>query len=83
MDGLHNCLEGKDPLRRDTLLFTTMFPKNMWYSLHQPWVWWKPESTLEPPSVLNMEPLDWQSSALTTGPLFNKKILKCASNGTF
>ena len=44
--------------------------------------WWQPESTFEPPSVLNMEPLDWQSIALTTGPLFNKKILKCASNGT-
>ena len=27
MDGLHNCLEAEDPLRRDTLLFTTMFPK--------------------------------------------------------
>ena len=30
---------------------------------------WKAESTLEPPVVLNTEPLDWESSALTTRPL--------------
>ena len=29
---------------------------------------WKAESTLEPPVVLNTEPLDWESSALTTRP---------------
>ena len=27
---------------------------------------WKAESTLEPPVVLSMEPLDWESRALTT-----------------
>ena len=29
---------------------------------------WKAESTLEPPSGLNLRPLDWESSALTTRP---------------
>ena len=30
---------------------------------------WKAELTLEPPAVLNLGPLDWESSTLTTRPL--------------
>ena len=37
--------------------------------------WWKAESTLEPPVVLSTEPLDWESSALTTRPLLHKSVL--------
>ena len=32
---------------------------------------WKAESTLETPVVLNTEPLDWESNALTTRPLLH------------
>ena len=32
---------------------------------------WKAELTLEPPSVLNPRPLDWESSPLTTMPLLH------------
>ena len=34
----------------------------------------KAESTLEPPSGLNMGPLDWESSALTTRPLLQSTL---------
>ena len=41
----------------------------MWYSFDQPWKHEKLSRSWSHPVVLNMGPLDWESSALTTRPL--------------
>ena len=57
----------REPLHGGSLLFTTKFPEIP--GTHRPqkdeWLSW-PTSH---PVVLNMRPLDWESSALTTRPL--------------
>ena len=59
-----------EPLGGGSLLFTTKFQVIPGiYSFYQPR---KDERLSQPwshPVVLNMGPLDWESSALTTGPL--------------
>ena len=49
------------------------YHSNSWYSFHQPQ---KDERLSRPcshPVVLNMGPLDWESSALTTRPLLHRR----------
>ena len=65
-------LKAKEPLQGKSSLF---FPRSSWYSFYRPrkderlsWLWSHPE-------VLNLGPLDWESSSLTTTPLLHKSAL--------
>ena len=65
-----------------SLLFTTKFPENSWYSFYRPR---KEERLSQPwshPVVLNMESLDWESSTLITRPSLHKMYShsKCEKN---
>ena len=65
-----NCLKTTEPLRGDSLLFTTKFSEI-------PGTYWKVERLNQPwnhPVVLNKGPQDRESSALTTGPLTNHTV---------
>ena len=53
-----NCLIATEPLRGSSLRFTTDRPRKD-ERLNRPW---------SHPGVLNTEPLDWESSALSTRP---------------
>ena len=60
-----NCLKATATSRRQFTFYHSV-PSNSWYSFYQPhkderlsWPW-------SQPVVLNTEPLDWESSALTT-----------------
>ena len=68
-----NCLKATTTSRRQ-LTFYHSVARNYWYSFYQPP---KDERLSRPwshPVVLNMDPLDWESSALTTRPLLHKNI---------
>ena len=73
-----NCLKATEPLLGDSLFFTTRdFLVLIWSTSER----WKTEFFLKPLSVLNKEPLGWDSSTLTTEPLrywsiFIKKYYK-------
>ena len=65
-------LKAKEPLQGKSSLF---FPRSSWYSFYRPrkderlsWLWSHPE-------VLNLGPLDWESSSLTATPLLHKPAL--------
>ena len=63
-----NCIKARATLKRQYTFYHKAC-KNSWYSFYQPW---KDERLSWPWSqtvVLNMGPLDWESSALTTRPL--------------
>ena len=59
-----NCLNATKPLGGDSLLFASKSPEipgtQKDESLYSPW---------SQPVVLNLGPLDWESSTLTTRPL--------------
>ena len=74
-----NCLKSTEPLRGDSLLFTTKFPRSSWYSFIQPRKNERLSQTLNHPVVLNLGPLDWESSAPTTRPLLHAGILRILS----
>ena len=57
---------------RRQFTFYHSVPRNSWYSFYWPW---KDEMLSQPWShlvILNMRPLDWESSTLTTRPLLLK-----------
>ena len=63
-----NCLKARATSRRH-FAFYRYAPRNSWYSFYQPQ---KDERLSRPwshPVALNMGPLDWKSSTLTTRPL--------------
>ena len=68
MDGF-NCLTATEPLRGDSSLLTTN-PKRSWYSFDRPWKHGRISCPWSYPVVLNPEPLDTKSSALTKRPSF-------------
>ena len=66
-----NCLKATATSRRQFTFYHSV-PRNYWYSFYRPR---KNERLSRPwshPVVLNMWPLDWESSALTTRPLLHK-----------
>ena len=67
------------PLRGGSLLLTIQFPRNFWFSFYPP----QNDERLSRPwnhsVVLNMGPLDWESSALSTRPLLRKITLNISS----
>ena len=72
-----NCLKARATSRRQ-FTFYHKVPRNSWYSFYRPW---KNERLSRPwshPVVLNMGPLGWESSALSTKNLQNhqKKFLR-------
>ena len=65
-----NCLKATATSRRQFAFYHSV-PTNSWYSFYRPR---KNERLSQPWSylvVLNAGPLDWESSALTTGPLLH------------
>ena len=80
-----NCLKATATSRREFTFYHSV-PRNFWYSFYRPH---KDERLSQPwshPVVLNVEPLDWESSTLTTRPLLffveskGKKIKKTNKN---
>ena len=70
-----NCLKATATLRRQFTFYHSV-PRNSWYSFYQSR---KDERLSRPwnhPVVLNMGPLDWESSALTTRPLLHNTVVK-------
>ena len=58
--------------------FYRQVPRKSWYSFDRPW---KDERVSQPwshPVVLNTEPLDWESSTLTTRPLLHEPLGHCS-----
>ena len=69
MDGVEPS-QGNRAITRREFTFYHEVLRNSWYSFYQTR---KDERLSQPwghPVVLNPEPLDWESSALTTTPLF-------------
>ena len=72
MDGVQ-LPQGYSTLRRQFTFYHSV-PRNSWCSFYQ---LWKDERLSRPwsyPVVLNMGPLDWESSILSTRPLLLKKV---------
>ena len=63
-----NCLKATTTLRRQFSFYHSV-PRNSWYSFFRPWKDERLSQSWSHPVVLNMEPLDCESSALTTRPL--------------
>ena len=53
----------------EAVYFLPQVPRNFWYSFYQPRKGERLSRPWSHPVVLNMGPLDWESSALTTRPL--------------
>ena len=70
------CLKGTEPLRGDSLLFTTMSPGGSGTHLTNLLKDDRLSLTWSDPVVLNLRPLDWESSSLTTRPLLQREILR-------
>ena len=73
-----NCLKARATSRRQ-FTFYHKVPRNPWYSFYRSW---KDQRLYQPwsyPVVLNMGPLDWESSTLTTRPLLiiNPSLNNC------
>ena len=67
---LFNCLKATATSKRQFTFYHSV-PRNSWYSFYRPR---KDERLSRPwsdPVVLSTEPLDWESSALTTRPLLH------------
>ena len=72
-------LKGTEPLRGDSLFFIIQFPRvlmSSWYWICRPRRDERPSWPWSHPVVLNLGPLDWQSSALNIKPLFYKIAYK-------
>ena len=65
-----NCLKARATLRKQ-FTFYHYVSRNSWYSLYRSWKDERLSWAWNHPVVLNMGPLDWESSALTTRPLFH------------
>ena len=65
-------LKTAQPLQGDSLLFYRYVPRDSWYSFDRHRKDEGLSRTWNHPVVMNPAPLDWQSSAQTTRPLFHK-----------
>ena len=62
-----NCLKAIATLRRQFTFFHSV-PRNSWYSFYRPQKDERLNQSWSHPVILNMGPLDWESSVLTTRP---------------
>ena len=60
--------------------FLQQVPRNSWYSFDQPWKDKRLGRLWSHPVVLNAGPLDWESSTLTTRPLFLRLLCSLTVN---
>ena len=68
-------------LRRRQFTFHHQVPRNFLYSFYRPWKDERLSQHWSHPVVLNTEPLDWESSNLTTTPLLHiAKLVNIATS---
>ena len=69
-----NCLKARATSRRQ-FTFYQQVPRNSWYSFYQPRKDERLSRICSHAEVLNMGALDWESSPLTTKPLFHFLVI--------